>query len=204
MNIEGDNNIQKFGYTEMYEWVPNIDLDNRIARFVTFDKDYPDRIRLAHDNDNIIGVSTVCALTTSDDPDEWKYSYLCNEFGDLYLKKERLAVGTKVYDQKMEMNYIKTYPWEHFIKIESQYLDKNKEYVKRSIRKEWIRVNLIGKVIVKDNGECKPGEYCTVYSGKVKELWGTAIPYDSKSKSKKQKFYVLHRLSDKSILILNK
>lgn len=198
-----NNNIQEFGYTEMYEWAKVINNENKLGKFVTFDKEISGKITFAHDNDEILGVSTVCAVNTSDDPDEWKYSYLCNEYGDLYLKKERLAVGTKLYDQYSEMNYIKTYPWEHFIKIENKYLDKNKKYVKRSNRPEWIRVNLIGKTIVQDNGECKPGEYCTVYSGKMKELWGIAIPYDSK-KTKNKKFYVLERLSDNTILILNK
>lgn len=198
-----DNNIQEFGYTEMYEWSVIPDNNSRLGRFVTFDKEKPNMIVPAHNNDFILGVTTVCARDTSDDPEEWKFSYICNEYGDLYLKKERLAVGTKQYDQYNEMNYIKTYPWEHYIKIENQYLDKEKKYVKRSKRLEWVRVNLIGKTIVKDNGECKPGEYCTVYSGKLKENWGTAVPYDEK-KSKNKKFYVLDRLSENTILILNK
>ena len=101
------------------------------------------------------------------------------------------------------MNYIRTYPWEHYIKIENKYLDKEKTYVKRSKRIEWIRVNILGKTIVKDNGKCNPGEFCTVYSGKLKEKFGTAVPYNEK-KSKNKKFYVLDRLSENTILILNK
>jgi len=195
-------NIQKFGYTEMYEWANIPEHNNRLGRFVTFDKKQPNKITYAKNDDFILGVSTVCAQDTSDDPNEWKYSYLCNEYGDLYLQKEKLAVGTKQYDQYLEMNYIRTYPWEHYIKINNKYLDKEKEYVKRSNRIEWIRVNLIGKVIVRDNGKCKPGEFCTVYSGKLKEFYGTAIPATDKCKNKK--FYVLERLSDNTILILNK
>ena len=198
-----DNNIQEFGYAEMYEWSSSPDSSTRLGKFVTFDKEAPGKITFAHDLDDIIGVSTVCARDTSDDPDEWKYSYLCNEYGDIYLQKERLAVGAKQYDQYNEINYIKTYPWEHYIKIENKYLDKEKKYVKRSNRIEWVRVNLLGKTIVKDNGKCQPGEYCTVYSGKMKEFYGTAVPFDSK-KSKNKKFYVLDRLSDNTILILNK
>jgi len=197
------DNIQEFGYTEMYEWAVVPNNEARLGRFVTFDKEKHNMIVPAHNNDFILGVTTVCATDTSDDPEEWKFSYLCNEYGDLYLKKERLAVGTKQYDQFNEMNYIRTYPWEHYIKIENKYLEKDKKYVKRSKRVEWIRVNLVGKTIVKDNGECKPGQFCTVYSGKLKENWGTAVPYDEK-KSKNKKFYVLDRLSENTILILNK
>jgi len=198
-----ENNIQEFGYAEMYEWANVPDNKQRLGRFVTFDKEKPGMIVAAHDDNFIVGVTTVCAEDTSDDPDEWKFSYLCNEYGDLYLKKERLAVGAKQYDQYNEMNYIRTYPWEHYIKIENKYLDKEKTYVKRSKRIEWVRVNLLGKTIVKDNGKCKPGEFCTVYSGKLKEKFGTAIPYNEK-KSKNKKFYVLDRLSENTILILNK
>ena len=197
------DNIQEFGYTEMYEWANIPENEHRLGRFVTFDKEKPGMIVAAHDDDFIVGVTTVCAEDTSDDPDEWKFSYLCNEYGDLYLKKERLAVGTKQYDQYNEMNYIRTYPWEHYIKIENKYLDKEKTYIKRSKRIEWIRVNLLGKTIVHDNGKCVPGKFCTVYSGKLKEKYGTAVPYDDK-KSKNKKFYVLDRLSENTILILNK
>lgn len=197
-----EDNIQGFGYTEMYEWADVPEHKNRLGRFVTFDTKNPKLIKFAHNNDEILGITTVCAEITSDDPDEWKYAYLCNEFGDLYLQKERLAVGTKQYDQMMEMNYIKTYPWEHYIKINNKHYDKEKQYVKRSNRSEWVRVNLLGKTIVLDNGKCEAGKYCTVYQGKIKDLWGTAIPADKTCKTKK--FYVLERLSDNTILILNK
>lgn len=197
-----EDNIQGFGYTEMYEWADVPEHKNRLGRFVTFDTKNPKLIKFAHNNDEILGITTVCAEITSDDPDEWKYAYLCNEFGDLYLQKERLAVGTKQYDQMMEMNYIKTYPWEHYIKINNKHYDKEKQYVKRSNRSEWVRVNLLGKTIVLDNGKCEAGKYCTVYQGKIKDLWGTAIPADKTCKTKK--FYVLGRLSDNTILILNK
>lgn len=195
-------NIQGFGYAEMYEWKEIPEHKNRLGRFVTFDKEEKSKITYAHNNDYLIGVTTVCAQDTSDDPDEWKYSYLCNEYGDLYLQKEKLAVGAKQYDQYLEMNYIRTYPWEHFIKIPNKYLDKEKKYVKRSNRPEWVRVTLVGKAIIKDNGKCKPGDFCTVYSGKIKDLYGTAVPATEKTKN--SKYYVIDRLSENTILVLLK
>ena len=195
-------NIQGFGYAEMYEWKEIPEHKNRLGRFVTFDKEEKSKITYAHNNDYLIGVTTVCAQDTSDDPDEWTYSYLCNEYGDLYLQKEKLAVGAKQYDQYLEMNYIRTYPWEHFIKIPNKYLDKEKKYVKRSNRLEWVRVTLVGKAIVKDNGKCKPGDFCTVYSGKIKDLYGTAVPATEKTKN--SKYYVIDRLSENTILVLLK
>ena len=37
--------------------------------------------------------------------------------GDNYLKKERLAVGIKQYDQHNEFSYISTRPWEHYVNV---------------------------------------------------------------------------------------
>jgi len=149
----------------------------------------------------VIGVTTVNAVSESDNPDEWKYKNLCNEFGDLYLRKEKLAVGEKVYDQLNEINYIKTRPWEHFITINNKYYNKDAKYVKRTNRIEWIRVNLIGKCIVYDGGACKPGEWCMPYVGKMKEDFGKAVPATENAKNK---YYVLERLSDNTVLILYK
>ena len=197
-----DELIQGFRFIEMYEWEQVPDPQFKLGRFVTFSKTKPNKIVAAQDTDEyIVGVTTVNSVLESDNPDEWKYKNLCNEYGDMYLRKEKLAVGQKVYDQLLEMNYIKTSPWEHYIPIPNKYYDDSKKYVKRTNRAEWVRVNLLGKAIVEDNGECKPGEYCTIYTGKIKNLRGTVIPAQEDSK---HKYYVLERLSDKTILILNK
>ena len=148
-----DSLIQKFGFSEMYEWVEvppkNV---SRFGKFVQFDN------------------------VDSDNPEQWHMKNISNEYGDLYLKKERLAVGSKVYDQLNELSYITTYPYEHHIPIENDKYDSTKQYVKRTSRAEWIRVNLLGKVIVEDNGECVPGQFCTPYTGKLIKYMGTAIP----------------------------
>lgn len=197
-----DELIQGFGFTEMYEWEQVPEQQFKLGRFVTFSKTKSNKIVPAQDTDDyIVGVTTVNSILESDNPDEWKYKNLCNEYGDMYLRREKLAVGQKVYDQLLEMNYIKTSPWEHYIPIPNKYFDPSKQYVKRTNRAEWVRVNLLGKAIVEDNGECKPGEYCTIYTGKIKNLRGTVIPAKENSK---HKYYVLERLSDKTILILNK
>lgn len=192
--------IQKFGYSEMYEWanIPEI----KLGIFVTFDKENPNKIVPFGENigAEILGISTINSAFESDDPEQWKYRYLCNEVGDLFLTKEKLAVGQKVYDEVLELNYIQTRPWEHYIPIENKYYDKNKQYVPRNARPEWVRVNLMGKVVLRDNGKCVPGQYCQPYSGKLKKYFGTAKPYESGE----NKYYVLERLSENTILVLNK
>lgn len=202
--MENSNHIiQPFGFSEMYEWVkiPK----QKLGLFVQFSKRYPNMIEPFHDYDGVLaGISTINSVIDSDDPDEWRYAYLCNEVGDHYMKKERLAVGVKQYDQNLEMSYIATMPYEHFKKMENEKYDKTLKYVKRSTRNEWVRVNMIGKAIVIDNGKCKPGEYCRPYIGVDPSLFGTAVPYDENDEElNRHGMYVLERFSENSIIILN-
>ena len=192
--------IQNFGYSEMYEW-SNVSNRN-FGIFVQFDKRNPNKIEPYTGDGVLLGVSTICSVLESDDPDNWKYAYIVNEVGDFYLKEETLAVGIKDYDQDEEMSFIKTQPWKHYVKVEVDGYDSSKKYVRRSDRAEWVRVNVLGKVIVRDNGECVPGQFCEPVVGtKDKEFVGTAKPAEKDSKL--PKFYVLERLSSNSILILN-
>ena len=69
----------------------------------------------------------------------------------------------------------------------SDEFDPNREYIPRSQRKEWIPVGLLGKIYVRDNGECVQGSKCDC-------LNGIAIPGN--------KWYVLNRVTDSVIRIL--
>lgn len=195
-----DSLIQTFGYTEMYEW--SNASNKRLGLFVQFDKRNPNKIQPYTGDGVLVGVSTVCSAIESDNPENWRFAYMANEVGDLYLKKETLAVGIKEYDQSEEMSFIKTQPWSHFVKVPTPQYEPDRQYAKRTERGEWVRVNMLGKVIVRDNGECKPGEYCEPVIGTLdREFIGTAKPADKESKL--PKFYVLERVSAKSILIIN-
>ena len=199
-----DSLKQKFGYGEMYEWEnpQELNKDFRLGRFVTFSKKDPLKIVPVNKADQqIIGITTVNSVVDSDNPNEWAFKNLCDIYGDIYLRKEKLAVGEKVYDQLNEMNYIRTRPWEHYIPITNPQYNKDAQYVKRSNRIEWVNVNLMGKAIVVDNGKCEPGKYCMPYTGKVKALYGSAVPATDNAK---HKYYVLARLSEKTILVFNK
>jgi hypothetical protein len=193
--------IQSFGFSELYEWFEP--QPNALGKFVTFSSDAPNKIVLfgKNANDFCLGITTINSTLDSDNPKEWHSKYKKNHLGDLFLEKERLAVGTKVYDENMEMSFIRTYPWEHLIPIVANEFDSSKNYVNRVNRQEWIRVNIAGKAIVIDNGTCKPGSFCTPYVGEDTTLFGTAVPATSDNMNK---FYVLERISDTTILILNK
>ena len=79
--------------------------------------------------------------------------------------------------------------------------DPDKKYIVRSHRNEWCQVTLLGKAIIEDNGECKAGEYCTLYSGNDIEKIGTVVPAKEDDEFK---LYVMNRVSNKTILVFFK
>ena len=188
--------MNKFGYSEMYEW-SELFKYNIIpyGRFVTFDEKEPGKIRLAHGGDYIVGVTTINALCTSDDPEEWQGKYLCNEYGDCFLQEKDVATARHQYDDKLEMRYIATVKEKEIVPVINDEYDSSKEYKKRTDRQEWVRVNLLGKCIVVDNGKCQPGKYCLV--GKD----GVAIPSYS---NVNYGYYVIDRLTENTIMIFFK
>ncbi len=200
--MEKSEFINPVGFSEMYEW-SEIPFENPFGLFVKFDHRNgrtPNKIVPTNDATDVIGISTVQSVDTSDNPDKWKYAYLCNEVGDKYLQKETLAVGVKQYDQFNEISYIQTSPYEHFVQVPTKNYRPDVEYVPRTKRKEWVRVNLLGKVIVRDDGTCEPGKYCEPYTGKEKKKYGTATLSTDKAG---WKFYVTQRITENTIEVLN-
>lgn len=192
-----DKLMNKFGYSEMYEWSELFEFNIvPYGRFVSFDNNEPGKIKLANNDDNIIGVTTINSVITSDDPNEWQGKYLCNEYGDCFLQKKDKAVAVNAYDDINEMPYIATYKDSEVVPVVNDTFDKSRIYKKRSERPEWVRVNLLGKCIVVDDGNCKPGGYCT-----VSKEGGIAVPCDY---IEQKKYYVIDRLTDNTIMIFFK
>ena len=195
-----DKLMNEFGYSEMYEWSELFKYDIvPYGRFVTFDNNDPGKIKLGNLGDYIIGVTTINTVCTSDNPEEWQGKYLCNEYGDCFLQENNIAVAQNKFDDKLEMRYIATVKDKEIIPVINDEYDSSKEYKKRTDRPEWIRVNLLGKCIVEDNGECQPGKFCTVGEN------GIAYPTDtSYGMPYVNKWYVLARLTEKTIMIFFK
>lgn len=192
-----DKLMNKFGYSEMYEWSELFKFNIvPYGRFVSFDNNEPGKIKLANNYDNIIGVTTINSVITSDDPNEWQGKYLCNEYGDCFLQKKDKAVAVNAYDDINEMPYVATYKDSEVVPVVNDTFDKSRIYKKRSERPEWVRVNLLGKCIVVDDGNCKPGGYCT-----VSKEGGIAVPCDD---IESKKYYVIDRLTDNTIMIFFK
>ena len=189
----------QFGYAEMFEWGEVVDQNvSKISKFVQFSKDYPRAVVLAKDDSNILGVSSMSPAYLASNPDEWPYKYLFNEYGDLFLEEKTIAVGEKEYDSVNEFAYMSTSGQKIFSPIINPQYDNTKTYNKRTLRNEWVKVTILGKAIIEDNGKCKPGEYCTPYIGQDEKMYGTAIPCTDTTNVK---FYVLERLSEHTILI---
>lgn len=195
-----DKLMNKFGYSEMYEWSELFE-HNIVpyGRFVTFDKKEPGKIRLANKEDYPIGVTTINSVITSDDPEEWQAKYICNEYGDIFLKEKDKAVAVNAYDDINEMPYVATYKDIDVVPVINDDFDKKKEYIKRSNRPEWIRVHLLGKCIVVDDGTCQPGQLCTIGEN------GTAVPAETTNNwPYVNKFIVIDRLTENTIMIFFK
>lgn len=191
-----------FGFSEMYEWseIPfeGISLYGKI---VQFDPDYPEKIRLAKNEQNIVGITTLNSVIDSDDPDHWMYQNIFNGYGDIFLKNNSYYKCEESYDSELEIKKLNLIKCDELIPYENPEYDKNKEYIKRSNRQEWIRINLLGKCIIEDDGNCIPGNYCTLYKGEDKTRYGTVMPANG---NERIKLYILCRVSTNSILVLNR
>lgn len=192
--------MNKFGYSEMYEWSELFKFDMvPYGRFVTFDENEPGKIKLANKGDYPIGVTTINTVVTSDDPEEWQGKYLCNEYGDCFLQEKDKAVAVNAYDDINEMPYIATYKDTEVVPVINKQFDKSRIYKKRSDRLEWVRVNLLGKCIVVDDGTCQPGKLCTVGEN------GIAVPTETINNwPYVNKFRVIDRLTENTIMIFYK
>ena len=192
-----NNLINKFGYSEMYEWSELFKYNIvPFGRFVTFADNEIGKIKLANENDFIIGVTTINSAYTSDDPEEWQGKYLSNEYGDILIKKSSENENTaNIYGINVTPLINESY-------------DKQLAYKKRSDRNEWVRVNLIGKCIVEDNGGCKSCQWCTsndVYLDIRSVIPSIDFSQNSQNSQNSQcKYYVIDRISDNTIMIFFK
>ena len=195
-----DNSItNKFGYCEMYEWLEipnNTSLFGKIVQFSHID---PGKIELYDGTGTIVGVSSINSLIESDNPTEWQGKNLADKYGDIYLKKSTIIKSKKCYDDVEELSYISTFPEETITPIINNNYDSSKNFIPRTDRLEWIRVCLLGKCIIEDDGSCIPGKFCSPYVGHDKSLYGTCTHSEEKTS-----LYVIARISSNTILALNK
>lgn len=152
--------------------------------FVTFDGAGQKIRKTAESDSYVLGVVTGTSGIVGDSGElRWKGKYLTDEWGRIQyhevtvpgIKDEK---GNVVLPEHMEIQPILNPQW-----------DNTRKYVPRLKRPEWVIVGLLGKLRVRDDGTCIPGEYCR--------------PSDNGIASASESGYrVLERLSENQILIL--
>lgn len=183
-------------YAELFEWLDgNPEGEDRIGLVVTLEGE---KIRLANEGDEILGVVSGTAMVLGDNAlHEWKDKYLTDDHGRIiydepveefveyidYIDPEDPSTWKTV----KESTGLHVYP-----KLNPNY-DPNKEYIPRQDRKEWDAIGLLGKLYVNDDGTCKVGKYATVIDGGIITL--------SESKTD---IRVMKRVTDKIVLVMMK
>lgn len=169
-------------YAEFFEWEDgNPNNEDRRGLFVTLGNN--EKIKLANENDDIIGVVSAQPCLVGDAySDNWQGMYLKDVFG-VPLKQ------TVHYEAEYRDGEIvhEAYDSEEYV-LNPDY-DPEQEYVPREERPEWSPIGLVGKLIVVDDGTCVAGGYCMPKDAGI----ATNVEYGYK---------VLSRIDDTHIKIL--
>lgn len=168
------------GYSEMFETVDGNPIEP--GYFVSA---RGRKIQIASGQDRyILGVTTAAPGFLGNGGDlRWKDKYVTDEWGRI---KSQEVVVPAVKDEKG--NIIVPEHKERKPLINPNW-KSDQAYVQRLRRPEWVAVTLLGQVLVRDNGMCKPNGYCIVNDQ------GIAI-------SAQRGYRVLERTGTNQILIL--
>ena len=151
-------------YAELFEWHDGNKKDeDRTGYFVTITTD--GKIKKAKNTDEILGIVSACPGIIGNNPLEWHKKYKRDVFGRLLYDENNNPIINEEYDE-------------------------TQQYIRRSQRKEWSPIGLLGQLIVLDDGSCIAGKKCSVNKN------GIATNGDS--------YLVLQRLDDNHIKILFK
>ena len=178
-------------YAEMFEWQDgNPQGEDRAGYFVTLEGRH---IRKATPQDDyILGVVSAAPSVVGDCHGVgWRDMYQRDKFGRIVYEwaeveqpappdEAEMEAWYKAYEQSLEEARKNGLPkperrkpprktrkvTEYIPKLNPAY-DPTQEYISRDERKEWSAVGMMGKLIVLDDGSCKPNGYCTVGSGGI-------------------------------------
>lgn len=124
-------------YAELFEWVDgNPDNEDRRGLLVSLDGD---KITLAH-GDDIFGIVSANPAVICNSPQIWQGKF------------KRDVFDCTVRDENGEPILNPDY-------------DPEKQYIPREQRPEWAAVGLVGRLIIVDNGTCKPNGYVSARNG---------------------------------------
>lgn len=124
-------------YAELFEWADgNPDNEDRRGMLVSLDSD---KITFAH-GDDIFGIVSANPAVICNSPQIWQGKYKRDVF-DCLIKDEN---GEPI----LNPDY-----------------DPEKKYIPREQRPEWAAVGIVGRLIIIDNGSCKPNGYASARNG---------------------------------------
>lgn len=146
-------------YAEYFEWADgNPDSEDRVGCFVTFDEENPGKIRIADEDDYILGIVSGMPNVIGNGDECWKKRYLLDDFG-------RYITETFEYEDENENGekVIKTVTkWK-----ESPDYNPEEIYIPRDSRQEWSAIGMLGVLSVWDDGTCKTGGFCKCTTGGI-------------------------------------
>ena len=134
---KGSYNTMSADYADLFEWVDgNPENEDRRGYLVSLDGD---KIIPAH-GDEIYGIISANPSVIGNNPLEWHGKYKKDVFGCMILDDNGEPIISDDYDPE-------------------------KVYVPRSQRPEWSPLGLVGRLIIVDNGTCKPNGYVSARNG---------------------------------------
>ena len=144
-------------YAEYFEWADgNPNEEDRVGYFVTFDEDNQEKIRIANEDDYILGIVSGMPSVIGNGDECWKQRYVLDDFGR-YIEETfeyEVVVGFDEEGNEIRETKIGT-KWK-----ENPEYDQMQSYISRAERAEWSAIGMIGVLSVYDDGTCQVNGYC--------------------------------------------
>lgn len=164
---KGAFNASGADYAEfIYPWQDgNPDSEDRVGYFVTIENQ---KIRIAHSGDYIAGIISGAPSVVGSGDEDWLGRYERDEFNRVIMEdvpetvEEKDEDGNIKYDEGTHMPVMietgKMIPNARMKQVEGY--DATKPYIERKDRPEWDYVGMLGVIPVRDDGTCRPGQFC--------------------------------------------
>lgn len=140
-------------YAEMFEAINDIGIDP--GYFVTFEGT-EGKIRKARDDDGyVLGITSKSPSVVGNCMElRWSQKYVTDDWGGIQYQQVKVP---PLYDRTgylIEPEHVEDQP------VLNAYWDPKQNYLPRRHRPEWVVVGLLGQVLIRDDGSCRPGGYC--------------------------------------------
>lgn len=155
-------------YAEYFEWADeNQDKEDRVGYFVTFDENNPEKIRIANEDDYILGIVSGIPSVIGNGDEDWKKRYILDDFGryieETFEYEEKVIIGHKKDGEPITETVTKTgTKWK-----ENPEYDNTIEYIPRDERAEWSAIGMLGVLSVYEDGTCQVNGYCRCTNGGI-------------------------------------